>query len=278
MQELETTEQFLAVLDGFPTKFPAGERFSYCNGGFVVLALLAERASGIDFHDLVDDRVLRPAGMVDSGFLRSDDLPGRAALGYVDGRPVATNVFHLPVRGNGDGGMYTTTADMHRFWAALFAGAIVSPGDGRPDDEPAQRRARGGPAVRAGVLAARRRATSRRSTGYDAGVSFRSFHDPAEQLTVTVVGTTSRGRLADRAAARGPAGHHQPCRLAHHRSPADIASMMPSAQASGIGVVCGFTIMFMPSTDARAVIGRVTTAITASRSAAMVIFVSVRVR
>ena len=97
MQELETTEQFLAVLDGFPTAFPAGERFAYCNGGFVVLALLAERASGIDFHDLVDERVLRPAGMVDSDFLRSDDLPGRAALGYVDERP-STNVFHLPVR------------------------------------------------------------------------------------------------------------------------------------------------------------------------------------
>src|SRR5918994_7571876 len=38
VHELATTEQFLAVLDGFPTKFPPGDRFSYCNGGFVVLA------------------------------------------------------------------------------------------------------------------------------------------------------------------------------------------------------------------------------------------------
>src|SRR5207342_2430447 len=45
VHELATTEQFLAVLDGFPTKFPPGDRFSYCNGGFVVLALIAERAS-----------------------------------------------------------------------------------------------------------------------------------------------------------------------------------------------------------------------------------------
>ena len=38
-----------------------------------------------------------------------------------------TNVFHLPVLGTGDGGIYTTGADVHRFWTALFAGAIVSP-------------------------------------------------------------------------------------------------------------------------------------------------------
>jgi len=29
--------------------FPAGERFAYNNGGYVLLALLAERASGLDF-------------------------------------------------------------------------------------------------------------------------------------------------------------------------------------------------------------------------------------
>jgi CubicO group peptidase (beta-lactamase class C family) len=34
-------------------------------------------------------------------------------------------VFHLPVRGVGDGGAYTTVADLSNFWRALFAGKIV---------------------------------------------------------------------------------------------------------------------------------------------------------
>ncbi|WP_456846983.1 serine hydrolase domain-containing protein [Cellulomonas sp. P5_C6] len=193
VHELATTESFLAVLDGFPTAFRAGERFAYCNGGFVVLALLAERASGVPFHDLVRDRVCRPAGLVDTDFLRSDALPDRAALGYVelDGQ-WRTNVFHLPVLGSGDGGMYTTTADVHRFWTALFEGAIV----GRDtlarmvaprSDVPQERR-------RYGLgfwLHATRDVVQ--LDGYDAGVSFRSVHDPAEGLTVTVVATTSEG-------------------------------------------------------------------------------------
>ena len=116
--ELGTTEDYLRVLDGSPQLFDPGSREKYCNAGYVVLALLAERATGTSFYDLVQRHVLDPAGMHDTAFLRSDSLPGRAALGYLaDGR---TNVFHLPVRGSGDGGIYTTLDDVDRFWA--FAG------------------------------------------------------------------------------------------------------------------------------------------------------------
>ena len=128
VHELDTTESFLAVLDGFPTAFAPDERFAYCNGGFVVLALIAERASGVPFHDLVQQRVCGPAGMVHTAYLRSDELPGGTALGYLSEDPSSrTNVFHLPVRGNGDGGAYSTAADISRFWTALFDGRIVSP-------------------------------------------------------------------------------------------------------------------------------------------------------
>ncbi len=47
VHELATTEHYLAVLDGHPTAFPPGERSAYCNGGYVVLALIAERTSGV---------------------------------------------------------------------------------------------------------------------------------------------------------------------------------------------------------------------------------------
>jgi CubicO group peptidase (beta-lactamase class C family) len=122
---LATAEGYVAALDGFAAKFAAGERFAYSNAGYVVLALMAQRRAGQPFHDLVAERVLRPAGMSRTEFFRMDDLPGTAALGYLaDGR---TNVLHMPVRGSGDGGAYTTAADLRAFWAALFAGRIVEP-------------------------------------------------------------------------------------------------------------------------------------------------------
>jgi len=124
---LDTTESYLAVLDGYPAKFAPGERFSYCNGGYVVLALIAERASSVPFHELVRQRVCEPAGMEHTAFLRSDELPWDTALGYLStGSAPRTNVFHLPVLGSGDGGIYSTVSDIQRLWTALFAGQIVS--------------------------------------------------------------------------------------------------------------------------------------------------------
>jgi CubicO group peptidase (beta-lactamase class C family) len=119
-------EDYVPILDGHPTKFAAGSDFAYCNGGFLVLALVAERASGAPYHELVLERVCGPAGMSDTAFLRSDELPARAALGYLALDGLRTNVLHLPVRGTGDGGIYTTVADMRSFWQAFASGRIVS--------------------------------------------------------------------------------------------------------------------------------------------------------
>jgi CubicO group peptidase (beta-lactamase class C family) len=123
VHELATTEDYVRALDGYAQQFEPGARTKYCNSGYVVLALLAERSAGRSFYDLVDELVCRPAGMSSTAFLRSDALPGTAAFGYLtDGR---TNVFHLPVRGSGDGGIYTTLDDIDRFWS-LTAGSDVA--------------------------------------------------------------------------------------------------------------------------------------------------------
>jgi CubicO group peptidase (beta-lactamase class C family) len=190
VHELTTTEDYLRVLDGHPAKFAPGERFSYCNSGYVVLALIAERAAGVPFHELVERRVCEPAGMRDTAFLRSDELPGRAAIGYLDADGPRTNVFHLPVRGSGDGGVYTTAADVSALWHAIFDGRIV-PRDwvaemARPRSATPDGRRRYGLGF---WLAGEGDAVS--LTGADAGVSFRSVHDPARNLTHTMISNTT---------------------------------------------------------------------------------------
>jgi len=159
----------------------------------VVLALLAERASGTPFHELVVQRVCEPAGMPDTAFLRSDELPGRTALGYVDvAGSTRVNVFHLPVRGTGDGGVYTTVADVRALWTAFFGAQIVSSEWAREMTRPrsdvqehAKRYGLGfwlDPSSDVVML-----------EGMDAGVSFLSKHDPGPSVTVTVVSNTTDG-------------------------------------------------------------------------------------
>ena len=130
--------------------------------------------------------------MHDTAFLRSDALPARAAVGYLDASSGSrTNVFHLPVVGSGDGGIYTTVSDMHRFWDALLTGRTVNPRSVQMmweprSDVPNEGRRYGlgfwlaetGP----GVLL----------EGSDAGVSFRSMCVP-DRCAFTVISNVSNG-------------------------------------------------------------------------------------
>lgn len=193
VHELATTEAFVPVLDGYPTKFRAGESFSYCNAGYVVLALLAERASGVGFHDLVHERVCSRAGLHATAFLRSDALPEDAALGYVlvDGQ-WRSNVFHLPVRGTGDGGAFTTVDDVHQLWSALLGGQILSEATVSEMLRPRSERDSDGDSYGLGVWLDVDRGLVQ-LVGSDAGASFTSVHDPEHRTTRTVIANTSDG-------------------------------------------------------------------------------------
>lgn len=189
---LHTTEAFVPLLDGRPQVTAPGDKFAYCNSGFVVLALVSERASGVPFHELVQRRVFAPAEMTASGYPRTDDMPGDLAVGYLGDDDDRTNVLHLPVRGNGDGGAVTTAADLHSFWSALFAHRIVSERtlaaltDAQHFvDGEHMRYARGfwrGWDTATVML-----------EGYDAGVSARTWFDPDSAVTGTIIANTSDG-------------------------------------------------------------------------------------
>jgi CubicO group peptidase (beta-lactamase class C family) len=129
--------------------------------------------------------------MVDTAFLRSDELPGRAALGYLHDEGLRTNVFHLPVRGNGDGGIYTTAADMAALWDALFAGRVVAPATWAAMISPTTRAADDDRGYGLGFWLYPGGAVS--VHGFDAGVGFVSVRDPGGRFAYTVLGNKTRG-------------------------------------------------------------------------------------
>ncbi|MET0813190.1 MAG: serine hydrolase domain-containing protein [Microbacterium sp.] len=191
---LTDIEAFVPMLDGFPQKSPPGETFQYNNGGFMLLALVAQRASGIPFHDLVQTRVFDRAGLSHTAYLRTDELPGDTAIGYLyeDPASLRTNVLHLPLRGSGDGGAFTTASDISTFWRAFAGGRIVdaatrdlmtAPRNVAEDED--LRYGLGfyldedGPGI---IL-----------MGYDAGVSAWTRYDPESGLGVTILSNSSEG-------------------------------------------------------------------------------------
>lgn len=101
----------------------------YSSTGFVCLALVLEAVTARSYADLFEENILRPAGMDNSGLLRSGVPVDGLALGYrvVGGRVEVSPLGIAPEVMEGAGSMYTTVGDLARFDHALNTGKILSP-------------------------------------------------------------------------------------------------------------------------------------------------------
>lgn len=124
---MKTPADFLPLFDKQEMKFAPGERFSYCNSGFILLGLIVEKVSGQSFVSYVEEHIFRSCGMDDSGYFAMDRLPERTAIGYIGtDNDWRTNQFSIPIVGGPDGGAYTTVRDLDRFWDALLNFRLLS--------------------------------------------------------------------------------------------------------------------------------------------------------
>lgn len=129
MYTVRRPADFLQKFTNPTQKFTPGEKFEYNDGGFVLLGLMCEIASGRIFTEFVQESVFDPAGMTESGYFATDQLPKGTAYAYIDNADGSwrTNLFTVPVIGGPDGGAYTTGPDMMRFWDAVFSHKLLSP-------------------------------------------------------------------------------------------------------------------------------------------------------
>lgn len=108
-------------------KFAPGSRYAYSNTGYCLLALVVERASGQRFADFMRKRIFAPLGM--TGSLAFED--GRAAVPHrAYGYAVRPSGIRLTDQSStsatlGDGGIYTSVADLVKWDRALEAHTLV---------------------------------------------------------------------------------------------------------------------------------------------------------
>lgn len=120
---------FLPLFQHKRMKFPPGEKSEYNDGGFIILGLIIEQQTGMSFSGYIEENILAPCGMKDSGYFAADRLPERTAYSYIHDEADnswRTNFFAVPVVGGPDGGAYTTAPDMVKFWIGLFDGRILN--------------------------------------------------------------------------------------------------------------------------------------------------------
>lgn len=130
-ESLRTLQDYLPLFADRPLEFEPGTANRYSNGGFVVLGLIIEKASGQDYYSYVRENVFRPCGMMDTeSYPRAAGTPN-LALGYTKeggrGREWVLNRATLPGRGSSAGGGYSTAEDLLRYVRGLREGKISLP-------------------------------------------------------------------------------------------------------------------------------------------------------
>lgn len=102
--------------------------FEYSNTAYVVLGLVLEEVTGNSYETLLREKILTPAGMKDSGLMRTGVSIEGLAKGYRmnAGRPVLVELGVAMEALDGAGSLYTTARDLRRFDQALVAEKILS--------------------------------------------------------------------------------------------------------------------------------------------------------
>jgi len=124
-QESISNETFGAIVKGGSLlTTPPGTRYQYSNLGYALLGQVVERVSGRPFCDFVNEEVLLPLNLHETGYETNVVAPEQLAYGY---RPGLDGWVELPFATPGAfssiGGLFSSARDL-RTWATWLASAL----------------------------------------------------------------------------------------------------------------------------------------------------------
>jgi CubicO group peptidase (beta-lactamase class C family) len=130
LQTLPTTAtQIMARFRDKPLDFQPGEKYKYCNSGYVVLTAVVEKVAGAPYEKFLQDQILTPVGLKDTGYDSATHVIHHRATGYLvnaDNQIENSRYLDMTVP-QGAGALYSTTNDLLKWELAMFGGKVLKP-------------------------------------------------------------------------------------------------------------------------------------------------------
>jgi len=110
------------------TYFPPGTKYRYSNSAYALLALMVEARSGHTFARFLQEKIFRPLRMANTlAYEQGLSVVPHRAYGYSpDGTGCKRTDQSLTSSVLGDGGIYSSVADLYKWDQALYTGKLVS--------------------------------------------------------------------------------------------------------------------------------------------------------
>lgn len=120
------------ALKGEPLDMKPGERWSYSNGGFVMLGSIIESITGHDYMDVARTTLFEPLGMRNTGWADGNEIVpnlspvyDRDLLDPLGLEPKRRDGMFAGWRGDAHGGGYSTAMDLFRFMRAVKTNRFI---------------------------------------------------------------------------------------------------------------------------------------------------------
>ena len=116
------------------TKFPPGTRWDYSNSGYAVLTMVVEKVSGQSFGDFLHDRIFAPLDMKQTvAYEKGKNMVAHRAYGHTHDGPAWREMDQSPTSAVlGDGGIYSSLADLAKWDRALAHYTLLSEAEMEP--------------------------------------------------------------------------------------------------------------------------------------------------
>jgi CubicO group peptidase (beta-lactamase class C family) len=121
-----TVAEIIDLAKNKPMEFAPGERWKYCNSGYILLGAIIEKASGKTYADFLQERIFGPLGMKSSCYDSTSRIIPRRASGYAKGNAGFENAPYLSMTQPYAAGSLASSVDDLAVWTeSLLAGKLV---------------------------------------------------------------------------------------------------------------------------------------------------------
>jgi D-alanyl-D-alanine carboxypeptidase len=197
LPQYETLQQPSAFVKRFCTgklTHPIGAAFDYNNCDFIVLGEIVSRVTGHSYEEVLEERILKPLHMDNSGIAHQASIIPRLANTYFSPGPNQPWRNDLAMYSTENlsaaGAMYSTAGDLLLFSNALFSGRLLHQASLKEMMTPGLDNYGDGVWVQQYEIAGRKRqAMERYGTSAGANVLLTVF--PQDKLTIILLGNTN---------------------------------------------------------------------------------------